>query len=55
MAELPMLPPTQYNLLELAAYTDLDGAIAASDQRDLTRPLMPRAVTDAEGTWLIVD
>jgi 8-oxo-dGTP pyrophosphatase MutT (NUDIX family) len=54
MAELPMLPPTRHNLLELAAYADLDGAIAASEQRDLTRPLMPRAVADAEGTWLVL-
>jgi 8-oxo-dGTP pyrophosphatase MutT (NUDIX family) len=54
MAELPMLPPTHYNLLELAAYPDLESAIAASDQRDLTKPLMPRAITDPEGTWLVL-
>ncbi|HET8658543.1 MAG TPA: NUDIX hydrolase [Micromonosporaceae bacterium] len=44
--EIAMLPPTIVVLRELAAYSDVDSALAAAAGRDAATPVMPRLAGD---------
>ncbi len=52
-AQLPMFPPTVYQLRRLAQYSDVDSAMSANAGRDLTSPVLPRVESDHEGIWLV--
>lgn len=54
-ARLPMLPPTAYTFLQLAAYSTLDSALAAGSDHDLTTAVMPRIRFDPDGGALVVE
>ncbi len=49
---LPMLPPTHRTIVELAEFSDIDGVLAASAGRDVSRPLCPVIEVDEGGAWL---
>jgi 8-oxo-dGTP pyrophosphatase MutT (NUDIX family) len=51
---LKMLPPTAYNLRELAGFDSIDAAIAASAGRDLTTPVSPYLEFDGDRAWFVV-
>ncbi len=51
--ELPMLPPTRHTLRRIAAHDDIETALAAAAEHDVTRPVMPRLLVDDEGVWLV--
>jgi 8-oxo-dGTP pyrophosphatase MutT (NUDIX family) len=54
LAGLQMLPPTAYTLRQLATYNSIDALLAASADRDLTRPVRPYIEFDEEGPWLVL-
>jgi len=53
-AGLPMLPPTLFTLRQLAAYSDIDSAVAAASDRGLTTAVSPRLEVDGDGAWLLI-
>jgi 8-oxo-dGTP pyrophosphatase MutT (NUDIX family) len=53
-ARLPMLPPTAHTLARLAECSDVDTAMAASAELDLSRPIAPRIHIDEDGAWLLL-
>jgi 8-oxo-dGTP pyrophosphatase MutT (NUDIX family) len=53
-ADLPMLPPTAYQLADLAATASVDAAFIAGQERDLSAGVLPRIVSDATGTWFVL-
>jgi 8-oxo-dGTP pyrophosphatase MutT (NUDIX family) len=52
--DLPMLPPTAFQLAELAATASVDAAFAAGLGRDLSVAVLPHVESDATGTWLVL-
>jgi hypothetical protein len=52
--ELTMLPPTRYHLEQLARMSDVDSALKAGGQLDLTEPTMPHHEHDDDGDWLVL-
>jgi hypothetical protein len=53
-AEWPMLPPTRYELSRLAVFSDVDSALAAAAEQDLTTPLQPEIEDGPEGPRLLL-
>ena len=51
-SRLPMMPPTWQVLTDLAAFTEVAAALAASAQRDVSEPIRPVIEVDEDGTWL---
>jgi 8-oxo-dGTP pyrophosphatase MutT (NUDIX family) len=50
----PMLPPTQLTLRQLAAYREVDAAMAAAGDRDATRVIMPFVEFDQAGAVRLI-
>jgi 8-oxo-dGTP pyrophosphatase MutT (NUDIX family) len=53
-AEWPMLPPTRHELSRLAVFSDVDSALAAAAEQDLTTPLRPLIQDGPEGVRLVL-
>jgi len=53
-SDWPMLPPTRYELSRLAAFSDVDSALAAAAEQDLTTPLRPQIEDGPDGPHLLL-
>jgi 8-oxo-dGTP pyrophosphatase MutT (NUDIX family) len=53
-AEWPMLPPTRHEISRLAQFSDVDSALAAAAEQDLTAPLRPRIEDGPDGARLVM-
>jgi hypothetical protein len=53
-AEWPMLPPTRHELSRLAAFSDVDSALAAAAEQDLTAPVRPQIEDGPDGPHLVL-